>query len=263
MLTGVIAQRICDFAQGVADLESIQEIRIGLCYAAVRTLTGKMGIAALLPGDTAPDCRALAKSGFQGKRLSEFLGLLVTGRTALERTIGLACANALLNNSRHLPEQDAIELMRMSPADRVCMVGRFPPLVSRVEQSGAALSILEKEPSRGGILDPHEQQRYLRDCTVAIITATAILNGSIEQVLGNLGSPRHVAVLGPSTPLCPEAFRDTPVNHLGGSIVQDPDHVMRVVSEAGGTPALRPYLKFVNLTIDRPGDRPGDRMEAQ
>lgn len=250
MLSGSIAQRICDSAMNRAPAETVGEIRIGLCYTAVRTAGGATGLAAVLP-HAFRDCRALDLSGFPGRKLGDFLKLLGAGNNPLQRSLGLACANAVLNGGHDSPEQEAMELMHITAADRVCMVGRFPPLVARLEQSGAALSILEKEPDRGGILDPSEQQRCLRDCTVAIITATTILNGTIEQVLDNLGSPRHVAVLGPSTPLCPEAFRDTPVNHLGGSIVKDPEQVMRIVSEAGGTPAMRPYLKFVNLMIDR------------
>lgn len=248
MLPGLIAQRVCNFVMSRSPSEVIREVRIGLCYTAVRTDDGAMGIAAMLPY-AAQDCRALDISGFAGKRLSDFVGLLSSGNNSLQRSLGLACANAVLNGSYDSPEQDAIELMHLTGADFVCMVGRFPPLVSRVEHAGAELSILEKEPGRGGILDPSEQKRCLKECTVAIITATTILNGTIEQVLNDLGSPRHVAVLGPSTPLWPEAFRDTPVDHLGGSIVKDPDQVLRVVSEAGGTPAMRPYLKFVNLMI--------------
>jgi len=244
-----IAETICNFVLGRCPSEIIREIRIGLCYTAVRTTGGATGLAAMLP-HAARDCRAFDMSGFSGRRLPDFVGLLKTGGTPLHRSLGLACANAVLNSDLDAPEQDAIELMHITAADSVCMVGRFPPLVKRVEQAGAALSVLEKEPDRGGILDPAEQQACLRDCTVAIITATTLLNGTIEQVLDSLGSPRHVAVLGPSTPLCPEAFRDTPVNHLGGSVVKDADQVMKVVSEAGGTPAMRPYLKFVNLIIN-------------
>jgi uncharacterized protein (DUF4213/DUF364 family) len=89
----------------------------------------------------------------------------------------------------------------------------------------------------------------LKECTVAIITATALLNDTLEEVLNGLGNPRHVAILGPSTPLCPEIFHDTPVNHLGGARVRDAEKVMQIISEGGGTPAMRPYLRFVNLLV--------------
>ena len=52
---------------------------------------------------------------------------------------------------------------------------------------------------------------------------------------------------GRSTPLVPEIFRDTPVTHLGGVAVADSAKVLQIISEGGGTPALRPYLRFVNI----------------
>jgi hypothetical protein len=41
------------------------------------------------------------------------------------------------------------------------------------------------------------------------------------------------------------------VTHLGGAVVADSDRIMRIISEAGGTPAMRPALRFVNLSIKR------------
>lgn len=245
-----IAEKIFAVARERAKGEQIREVRIGLCYAGVRTSGGVMGMGAVLPGFSFRDCRALDGRGFAGRELPEVLAWLPKGRNPLERTLGLAAANAILNRGCEYLSGNSLEMMGLTREDRVCMVGRFPPLVSKIERAGASLRILEKDPSRGGIVDPGEQDRALAECTAAIITATTILNGTIEQVLGKLGPARHVAVLGPSTPLLPEAFAGTPVTHLGGSLVADPENVMRVISEAGGTPAMRPYLKFVNLAIN-------------
>lgn len=87
---------------------------------------------------------------------------------------------------------------------------------------------------------------------MAIITATTLLNDTIEEVLNSLGNPRHVAILGPSTPLCPVIFQNTPVTHLGGAVIRDTNKVMQIISEGGGTRAMRPYLRFVNLLILTP-----------
>ncbi|MCX6697652.1 MAG: DUF364 domain-containing protein, partial [Methanoregula sp.] len=111
----------------------------------------------------------------------------------------------------------------------------------------AKLSVIEKNPARMKVPGREEREKILRECTVAIITATTLLNDTLEDVLADLGEPRHVALLGPSTPLCPEIFRGTPVNHLGGSIVRDTDKIMQIISEGGGTTAMRPYLQFTNL----------------
>jgi hypothetical protein len=101
------------------------------------------------------------------------------------------------------------------------------------------------------VLDKKETGRILNECTVAIITATTLLNDTLEEILNGLGNPRHVAILGPSTPLCPDIFQGTQVNHLGGSVVRDAYKVMRIISEGGGTPAMRPYLQFVNILLPK------------
>jgi uncharacterized protein (DUF4213/DUF364 family) len=76
-----------------------------------------------------------------------------------------------------------------------------------------------------------------------------MLNNTLEKILNNLENPRWVSILGPSTPVCPDIFAGTPVTHLGGSVVLDRKKVMQIVSEGGGTPAMRPYLRFVNLLL--------------
>ena len=97
------------------------------------------------------------------------------------------------------------------------------------------------------ILGDTEKQDALKSCDVAIITATTLLNSTFEETINGLGTPRAVAIMGPSTPLLPIIFDQTSVTHLGGAIVADSARVMQIISESGGTPALRPYLRFVNL----------------
>jgi uncharacterized protein (DUF4213/DUF364 family) len=143
-------------------------------------------------------------------------------------------------------EEDTISLMGLRPGERVAMVGLFRPIVPRIEAAGVRLSVIERDT-------PETKRReILGACDVAIVTATTLLNGTLEGVLSDLGRPRHVALIGPSTPLCGEIFRDTPVTHLGGSAVADAAGVLEVISRGGGTPEMRPFLRFVNIQVNRP-----------
>ena len=129
------------------------------------------------------------------------------------------------------------------------MIGLFAPLVARIRATGAELTVIEKNSSRMEILGDAEKKDALKSCDVAIITATTLLNNTFEETINLLGTPHAVAIMGPSTPLMPAIFRNTPVTHLGGAIVADSARVMQIISEGGGTPALRPYLRFVNLMV--------------
>jgi uncharacterized protein (DUF4213/DUF364 family) len=247
-----ISQRLFDHVFKQAAKITLEEVRIGLGYTASVLTDGCIGLAATPRSELYPGCGVYHLAGkLSGKPADELLGYLVRGENPLEKALGLATANALLARNISDNPGDALEFMNIGSLDRVAMIGFFPPLVGKIEKAGASLSIIERDKQKvqGKIKDPGSRKHILRECTVAIITATTILNNTIEDILNDLGQPRHVAVIGPSTPLCPEVFRETPVTHLGGSVVLNRQKVMQVVSEGGGTPALRPYLRFVNLLL--------------
>jgi hypothetical protein len=248
---GVVANRIADHVDRTGGKLAVMEVRIGLGYIAVLLEGKRLGLAALLQADLPTNCTAVREAGgLAGEKASHLLNLLSAGQNPLEKALGLATANAILSVGQPADNQDAIGLMNLTPSDRVVMVGLFPPLIPKIQNSGAALTVIERNPARLAPVPPKAQQEALKECTVAIITATTLLNGTFENIINALTSlttPRHVALLGPSTPLYPDAFTDTPVNHLGGAIARDRWKILRVVSEGGGTPAMRPYLDFINL----------------
>ncbi len=255
---GTISHSIHDKLTGKAGALQVEEVRIGLGYIGVILDGERTGVAAVLRNELKPGCATIGKAGtLAGSAASDLLNLIVAGTNPLEKALGLATANALLNpDSSEETEQDSIALMDLSPEDRVAMVGYFGPLVQRIQKTGATLRIIEKDPNRtGDILDRTERNKILGDCTVAIVTATSILNNTIEELLNCLGSPRHVTVLGPSTPICEEAFVRTPVTHLGGSAIRNPRKIMQIISEGGGTPHMRPHLRFIDRTIDHHADK--------
>ena len=247
---GEIARRLFDsvFYRGASAV--IEEVRIGLGYVGVRLDEGRVGLAALLLHELPAVCSVFPDAGkLAGSKARSLLSNIIEGQNPLTKALGLTAANAILSAASGEDERDSLSIMKLLPEDHVAMVGLFTPMVPKIEATGAKLTVIERNPARLAVLDKKESGRILKECTVAIITATALLNDTLEEVLDGLGNPRHVAILGPSTPLCPEIFHDTPVNHLGGAAVRDTKKVMQIISEGGGTPAMRPYLRFVNLFV--------------
>jgi uncharacterized protein len=212
---------------------------------------GETGIAALLPGRTSNSCTVLKEAGtYAGSGAVDMLKYLVEGKNSLYLAMGLALANALIGLPADKTEdREATTYFNMKPGEKVAMVGLFAPLVERIRATGALLTVIEKNPDRLELLSADQKQQALKNCDVAIITATTLLNKTFEETADTLGSPRLVALMGPSTPLEIAIFRDTPVTHLGGAVVADSRRVLQIISEGGGTPALRPYLRFVNVTL--------------
>lgn len=230
----------------------VEDIRIGLGYAGVKLEGAMLGVAAVLRHEIAPGCSTLDRAGtLKGSQASELLRYLVEGKNQLSKTIGLATANALIDLKAPEKEDDSIDLMNLSPHDHVAMVGLFKPLVRKIQDTGAELSIIEKNPARAEVFDSNTTGKILKDCTVAIITATSIINGTLEDIVNRLGTPRRAVLLGPSTPLCSDIFQDTRLTHLGGSAIENHDKILQIISEGGGTPLMRPYLKFVTIPIQK------------
>ena len=228
----------------------IADLRIGLGYTGVRLDNDSTGIAAVLFDALPHGCTVMPTAGnFAGSLAADLLKFLVDGKNPLEIAIGLACANALIGTppTDSGENKEATTYLNLKSGEKVAMVGLFAPLVEKIRATGAILTVIERNPQRQELLSPEAKQHALKNCDVAIITATTLLNNTFEETVNSLGNPRSVALLGPSTPLVPEIFCDTPVTHLGGAVVADSAKVLQIISEGGGTPALRQYLRFVNI----------------
>lgn len=258
MKKGRISAILFEQARTAGEKRIVTDVRIGLGYIGVALDNDRLGLAAVIREDFQTSCTAFSKAGtLAGLSASQLLKFLVDGRNPLEKALGLATANAILRPCSCADEEvEAIEAMNLTGQDTVAMVGFFGPLVGRIKETGATLSIVEKNPRRPGITDAARQKEILSGATVAIVTATSILNDTIEDILQYLDSAREVSILGPSTPLYPEAFRNTPVTHLGGSESLDNKKIMQIISEGGGTPAMRPYLRFINIFFTKDMQRP-------
>ncbi|MCD6154039.1 MAG: DUF364 domain-containing protein [Syntrophobacterales bacterium] len=248
--TGEISQRLYDYLSSKGKGLGIEDVRIGLAYAGVKLEGDRLGLAGVLRNELKPECTTLNGAGtLTTLSASSLLKYLVDGKNPLDKALGLATANAIINPETSEEEIDTIGLMNLGPQDNVAMVGYFGPLVGKIKETGANLSIIERDPARVEIIDDRTKDEILGKCTVAVITATSILNDTLEEILNKLGNSRHVVILGPSTPMCRDVFQGTPVTHLGGSAILDIRKIMQIISEGGGTPAMRPCLRFINVLL--------------
>lgn len=247
-----IARRLVESLYLEADSVMVKDVRIGLGFTAVQLEDGRTGLSAVLRHEIKAGCTILNEAGtLKGKKAKFLLEMLLGSESIVSKSLGLAAANAVFSSHelKDVSREDTIGLINLVPEDHVVMVGLFKPLIPRIKSITSHLTVIEKDLSRGEAVPLEKGQDALKDCTVLLITATSIMNNTLEQTLNTLGSPRRVVLLGPSTPLAKEIFLDTPVNHLAGSRVKDPERVLQIVSEGGGTGIMRPYLDFINLVF--------------
>ncbi len=245
-----IASDLANFGQHHCLDHSLTEVRIGLGYTYVELSDGLSGVAWTPGNNPASSCTHLKQAGHLHEANEHEALELLNGKSDLERAVGLATFNAVnLRIEREFNDSEAISRLNISSADHVVMVGHFTPVVPRIQKTGCRLDILELNPGRPGTIDLRSGPKMLAECDVAIITATSIINNTVDDLLGNLRRNRAAVMLGPSTPLCPETFKSTRISQLSGSRVENRQQVKHVISQGGGTMLMKKHMQFVNIDV--------------
>ncbi len=232
----MLANEIADHGLTLVDRHTVSDIRIGLGYTAVLLDDGRCGLAYTLHEQPYESCSVISEAGtLAGRKASELIPWMKS-KDVTACAVGLATLNALIRPHAAAAESDIIDLLPVNPGDRVGMVGYFGPLVAPIKKRAQALYIFERKAnSEYDILPESAAEELLPTCQVAILSATAIMNHTIDRLLGLSESAREIAVLGPSTPFLPEIFRSYGVTMLSGIQVVDSRRILQIVSEAGGT----------------------------
>lgn len=246
-----VAARIVSCLLDPAREARVSDVRIGLGYTAVMLADGRTGLAFTFRDQAPGGC-----SVFKGilplrTRPAADLLVLLESRDAIEAGVGLACANALANQDRAAClDGDILDHLDLRPEDDVGMVGHFGPLVGPVRKRAHSLTVFERVDRPSGSLRPQQEaEAALPLCQVALITATSVINHTVDDLLKAARGCREVALLGASTPLLAEAFGGEKVTMLSGVVVREPEEVLRVVSEGGGTRQLGPHVRKVTLRV--------------
>lgn len=244
-----ICKQLINTALSLLERQKIREIRFGLGYSCVELDDGKMGIA-WTPTSDAGSCTHVEKAGgIAGSDAAEILGWLEADQP-LQRAAGLAVFNAINSLiSRPCSDAEAISLLKIKPDEHVVMVGYFAPVVPSIKATGCRFEVVELNPEKPGVITPDEGFKALAACDIAVITSTSIINGTCDNLLKALQRNRAAIMLGPSTPMCPEAFIGTRITQLSGAYVVNSNQIKQIVSEGGGTRLLKKHLRFASVMV--------------
>jgi uncharacterized protein (DUF4213/DUF364 family) len=146
------------------------------------------------------------------------------------RALGMAAINALsqhlFSRAAWMPEDAADSLGQLipQPGEHIGMVGLFPPLISRIIETGARLTVLELNPDLAGTredyrvtLDPAE----LSGCVKVVSTSTVLLNDTLDAVLAACGGAHYFAMIGPTAGCLPDPLFARGVSTVGGVRIVD------------------------------------------
>jgi uncharacterized protein (DUF4213/DUF364 family) len=251
MAMSVCTQIINTFEKN--DLEKrIDRAQIGMLYTAVKLESGVAGVAYSFPRKGCGPSVIHSGQSLKGTPAGEIVSSLGSNNLA-DSSLALATINALASTKgmpRGAVQGDVLEAIDIRTQETVCMVGCFFPVMERLKNKQITVKSVDLE-QKPGALPAGEAFAILRESQVALITATTVINSTIDPLLEAVKHCREVVILGPSTPLLPLGFKDTPVTCLAGIRVKEPDELFRIVGEGGGFRLFRPCTRKFTMRVSR------------
>jgi len=259
-----LIQKLYDHCCEKAATAKVTCLSVGLGYTAAVTDDGGIGVAYTYFSNK--QCCAIGKRyrDYEGESAIELLTEL-RHPDPLHRSMGLALVNAL-NHREALacaddPDNDVLRnTLAIGRDTRVAMVGLFRPLIHLFEKSGAVVEVLDDMQGVGDRDRFHEKLGNWAE--VLIVTSTSILNHTTEDLLAKAGPEVKVAMVGPSTPMIPEAFSHLPVHLLAGTVPVDREAVLKAVRHGAGTPVIHRFSRKVHLSLPSPNCLQGGSHES-
>jgi uncharacterized protein (DUF4213/DUF364 family) len=252
-------------AQGLQQL-TIRRAVLGLFFTGVELDNGAGGLCAT-PIKTIPQAVCCPSSAqampipgkIAGRSVAEVLQDLHRPQE-LRRALAIATLNAVAETlwqrsgpppGARVQEGEAFDQLAIAPADRVVLVGAFPPYLRALRRRAQPFHVLELDTS---VLKPEELPFHvppeqagavLAQADVLVTTGTTLVNGSLEELLAPLRPGAQVAVIGPTATLLAPPFARRGVSVVGGTRVRDVRALLDVLAEGGSG------YHFFGKSVDR------------
>lgn len=243
----MLVDDLIDYVLPQTSGKKIKDVRAGLGYTCVQLEDSSCGLAYTFRNELGNCCSILNDAGNLIGRYGSELIPWAKSRNRLMAAIGLATINAVLNSPHvNWDTGNIISALDVNPSDTFGMVGAFRPILNVIKNKTSNIFVFEQVATKmNGVYPEDSIPSLLPKCDVVVITATSIINHTIDEVLANCKSAREVCLVGPSTPLCPELFKLFNVTILAGTVVKNPELVLQIVSQGGGTMSMKPAIKKV------------------
>jgi len=208
--------------------ELVKEVRIGPFWTGVWSKYGGLASTTFTHSPAMPP--PIKNAGDLTQKTILEVCNYANSNCLLKASVGMAAINSAievdLKKSQNINASEV--LFEKGNNKNVVVVGHFP-FVSKLRQFTKKLWVVERKPQSGDI-PASEATRVIPQADVIAITGTALINGSMGELLSLCPKKSLVMVLGPTAPLSPVWF-DYGVDLVSGTRVIDPQLVLRMVSE--------------------------------
>nr|WP_245302138.1 DUF364 domain-containing protein [Symbiobacterium terraclitae] len=233
-------ERVLEAASPGLSGRRVRAVRIGPKIVGAVLDDGRFGAGYHLPGERqggSPPVEetAVGLAALAGRPALAVARRCLPGQTTFDRALGLALCNAVAepDPSRCLVDPDAAAAVPARATDTVGFVGYVGTVVRRVQAEAARTIIFDRSQEDQEDVYPEERQPELMpQCDLVFITGSALINCTLERLLTYCTRAREIVLIGPSTPLYPEAFAGSGVTVLAGFRwqVADPDEALAQIA---------------------------------
>ena len=221
----------------------VRQIALGLSWSLASVEMEDGAIATGLCFSPTETPRNLPWPGTLKDRLSAELVPWLLRWNACEAVVGAAVINAVVNHASPLLDRAQPLHCRGAPhlavfehfkdqlvGKRVAIIGRYPGLDRYQDQFD--FHCIERRPGMKDLPDTAANW-VLPESDWVFITASSIANKTLPHLL-TLSRNAQVVLMGPSMPWWPQ-WADFGVNYLAGVRVVNPDRLLQILLEGGGT----------------------------
>lgn len=228
----MILQEMKDAARKLCGDKTVTKLTCGVFFTAVTLSDGSGGISFAFPyGDSCQVDSASYRGSTVGRSAAELVELLGS-RNLVDAAIAVATVNALTAAPRRsLPDTaSSSELQIIRPTDTVGIVGNFGPLCAKIGSLCKEVRVFDIKPV-GNMYPVWSESIYLPGCDVVYITASTLINNTLDGVLSFCTDAREIVLLGPTVVEMPELFRAHGVTLLAGAELIDTEKAHRMILE--------------------------------
>ena len=199
-------------------------------FCALELEDGSIGFSFVKIGDVEPLLRKHPDIGAFAGMEAAVLARGYAGSDPAGKALGFAAISALSQqlfsraNWVPSPADDSLGEIEPRRGEHIGMIGLFRPLLARVKEAGARLTVLELRPELAG---EHENYRVTLDpadlasCEKVVSTCTVMLNDTLDAMLAACRNAGQLSIVGPTAGCIPDPLFALGVDTVGGRRVLD------------------------------------------
>jgi uncharacterized protein (DUF4213/DUF364 family) len=232
----------------------VDDLVIGIFFTGLKISTGHAGCA-FTPIGEIPEAvccptsaaRMPQAGALEGRSVSEILNYALDPNV-LKSAIGVATLNALTQwiiesgdqkDYQIIKDIDGFDLLEIQANETVSLIGAFGPYIRRLKMMGNPFFIIEKNPQtlRSDEMkyfkSESEMVSALEKSDVVIMTGTAIVNHTIDDILSLITNGKRTAIIGQTASMIPDAFFKRGVHVMAGVKILNPNLMIKIMKQGG------------------------------